>query len=249
MAFKSSKGDNPVTKAANLLALKRLQRTQSWQLVFVGLFTSLLAFFVLLITLVEIEGVRSDRDYQRFIHTFTQEVEVRRDQLGLDWLSVENTFAKGIRLSFDPDLFARHALFEPARAKINPFFLPHLNRLSHLLETLSLPQVPQRYQKWVRSQHQADETFQVSVRVEGHTDANPLAPTAMYASNVELSSVRAWAIMDYLRMQTQLPGRQFVIAGYGAQEPLVQQATADINRRVELYLQPEALPKMPEARQ
>ncbi|WP_019895469.1 OmpA/MotB family protein [Hydrogenovibrio halophilus] len=233
---------NSVDKASKKLLLNRLKRTESWQLVFVGLFTSLLAFFVLLISLVEIEGVRPERDYQRLIHTLTEEVLHSKESLGLSWLHVENTFSKGIKLTMSPSLFENKSLFEPARGKINPRFLPYLNRISDLLVELDLPGVPDRYRKWVSSQHRSDERFQISVRVEGHTDAHPLAPTAMYRDNIALSSVRAWAIMNYVRIRSRLPESQFVIAGYGAQEPVVNDPYSPVNRRVEIYLQPENVP-------
>ena len=75
------------------------------------------------------------------------------------------------------------------------------------------------------------------LRVDGHTDANPIA-TPQFPSNWYLSSARAIAVVDYLVAQG-VPARNLVAAGFGEHHPLVAGRTAadnTRNRRIEFKL-------------
>jgi chemotaxis protein MotB len=74
--------------------------------------------------------------------------------------------------------------------------------------------------------------------VEGHTDDVPIA-TSKYASNWELSTARASAVVRWL-IGRHVPARRFSAAGYAALHPLASNGTAAgraRNRRVEVVLQ------------
>jgi chemotaxis protein MotB len=74
--------------------------------------------------------------------------------------------------------------------------------------------------------------------VEGHTDDVPIA-TSQFASNWELSTARASAVVRWL-IDRSLPSRRFSAAGYADLRPLASNATATgraRNRRVEVVLQ------------
>jgi len=74
--------------------------------------------------------------------------------------------------------------------------------------------------------------------IEGHTDDVPIA-TSQYASNWELSTARASAVVRWL-IGRHLPARRFSAAGYAALHPLGSNGTAAgraRNRRVEVVLQ------------
>jgi len=74
--------------------------------------------------------------------------------------------------------------------------------------------------------------------VEGHTDDVPIA-TSKYASNWELSTARASAVVRWL-IGRRLPARRFSAAGYADLHPLSSNGTAAgraRNRRVEVVLQ------------
>ncbi|MBS1869749.1 MAG: OmpA family protein [Actinobacteria bacterium] len=74
--------------------------------------------------------------------------------------------------------------------------------------------------------------------VEGHTDDVPIA-TSQYASNWELSTARASAVVRWL-IARHLPARRFSAAGYADLHPLASNGTAAgraRNRRVEVVLQ------------
>ena len=74
--------------------------------------------------------------------------------------------------------------------------------------------------------------------VEGHTDDVPIA-TSKYASNWELSTARASAVVRWL-IDRRLPARRFSAAGYADLHPLASNGSAAgraRNRRVEVVLQ------------
>ncbi|PLA73862.1 cell envelope biogenesis protein OmpA [Hydrogenovibrio sp. SC-1] len=225
-------------------ALRQLRRNKSWQLVFVALFTALLAFFVLIVAMIEVETNAKKRDYQRLVNSLYQEINFEKERMGLSWLHTENTLTKGIRLTIASEVFEETPLFMSARARVNPRYMPYVNRLVELLNRMQLETVRQRYPNWVATLREPGDDFVVTVRVEGHTDANPMTGAGMYRSNYELSALRAYAIMELLRIYTQLPSRQFAIAGYGPFYPLnPQDPFAAENRRVEIYIVPQVIPE------
>jgi len=75
------------------------------------------------------------------------------------------------------------------------------------------------------------------LRVDGHTDARPIA-TYQFASNWELSSARAIAVVKYLASQGVPPNR-LVAAGFAENRPLDTSGSDEAyrrNRRIELKL-------------
>lgn len=76
------------------------------------------------------------------------------------------------------------------------------------------------------------------IRVEGHTDNIPLA-TERYASNWELSSARATAVLRYLTEALDVdPARTFA-AGYGEFRPVASNLTPEgraLNRRADIVI-------------
>jgi chemotaxis protein MotB len=79
-----------------------------------------------------------------------------------------------------------------------------------------------------------------AIRVEGHTDNVPTGSNTAFASNWELSSARALAVVRFLQDggvdPTRLSG-----AGFGEYQPVGANDTADgrsLNRRIEIVLSP-----------
>ncbi len=72
------------------------------------------------------------------------------------------------------------------------------------------------------------------LRVDGHTDIRPIART--YASNWELSSARAIAVVKFL-IEQGIPAERLVAAGFGEWQPLDQGTGEEAlarNRRIEI---------------
>jgi len=71
------------------------------------------------------------------------------------------------------------------------------------------------------------------LQVDGHTDDKPIK-SALYASNWELSTARAIAVVRFLHSQG-IPNDRLVAAGYAEFQPL-SATDAARNRRIELKL-------------
>ena len=79
------------------------------------------------------------------------------------------------------------------------------------------------------------------VRIEGHTDDIPIS-TKHFASNWELSAVRATTVLRYL-VERGISPRRLTATGYGELVPLVPNTTEhnrSCNRRVEFVLEKKA---------
>ena len=94
----------------------------------------------------------------------------------------------------------------------------------------------------------ADElvTAKQNIRVEGHTDDEPVR-TTRFRSNWDLSASRAATVVSYLEQAHGIPATRLMAAGLGAQSPLVSNDTQEhreMNRRIELVLEiPPADPR------
>jgi chemotaxis protein MotB len=76
------------------------------------------------------------------------------------------------------------------------------------------------------------------VRIEGHTDATPIA-TGQFPSNWELSSARASTVLRHFIERFAFPPARLSAAGYADTQPVADNATPEgraANRRVEIVL-------------
>jgi len=122
----------------------------------------------------------------------------------------------------DRFVFASDVLFDSGSAELKPEAGAQLDKLAAALTQLE-GQIPPDI-GWV-------------MRVDGHTDINPIA-TPEFPSNWELSSARAISVVRYLMAQG-VPANRLVAAGFGEFQP-VDAADSDEalrkNRRIELKL-------------
>jgi len=235
---KNKKNNLPGLVDTNSNELQQVKRNRLWLLTYISLFTSLLAFFILMITLVELEGSTPKRNYQKLVGKIYNEVNYQATLQGLDWLQVENTLTKGVRLSIPPNLVANASLFSSASAQINPRYLPYLQSIVDVLTALNFQDFNTRHAKLINGIESAGYKVDFMIRIEGHTDSLALAPTARFRDNVELSTFRAYAMMEWLRIHTGLARKHFAISGYGSFHPLTANPEQAENRRIEIYLVP-----------
>ena len=81
------------------------------------------------------------------------------------------------------------------------------------------------------------KVFPIDMRVEGHTDANPIR-TSRYRSNWELSTARATSVLQVLA-GAAFPPAHLSASGYGEFHPIASNATDDgrhQNRRVDIVV-------------
>jgi len=88
------------------------------------------------------------------------------------------------------------------------------------------------------------------IRIEGHTDNVPISSRLRekFASNWELSAVRAASVLHFLQEQVGLPGESLAAVGHGEFRPVADNATPEgraLNRRIRILLKPQDLPTAP----
>jgi chemotaxis protein MotB len=79
-----------------------------------------------------------------------------------------------------------------------------------------------------------------TIRIEGHTDSDPIKRTrSLYASNWELSAMRAANVLHFLVGTCGLDSKRLHIAGFGEYSPIASNNTKEgkkQNRRVEIVV-------------
>jgi chemotaxis protein MotB len=127
-----------------------------------------------------------------------------------------------IQIVGDRFVFQSEVLFDPGSAVLGPRGRDEIKALANTLKELT-PKIPADL-KWI-------------LRVDGHTDQLPIH-NAQFASNWELSTARAIAVVKYLIAQGITP-EHLTAAGFGEFQPLApgtDDASRKRNRRIELKL-------------
>jgi chemotaxis protein MotB len=185
--------------------------------------------------LVTLEQNSEKRHFQKVqIQLFKQTLAIKK-QLKLDWLQVENTVSKGIRLTLQTQDNGDE-LFPLGSDKLAPAWQNRLIELSVLLDQLQLASFTQRHDQQIQAMTRATKQLQLQLLVEGHTDAQPMK-SARFPSNWELSTARAMTIQELLEQKLQLPAKTFAIAGLGSFRPKNDVMNYADNRRIEIYIQ------------
>jgi chemotaxis protein MotB len=127
-----------------------------------------------------------------------------------------------IRIVGDRFVLQSEVLFERGQAMLRPEATGEIDRISTAILDLARqipPDIP-----WV-------------LRVDGHTDARPIA-SPQFPSNWALAASRAIAVVQYLA-QKGVPPQNLLAAGFGEFQPLDLGQTEEAyarNRRIELKL-------------
>lgn len=133
---------------------------------------------------------------------------------GLDNDVLVTLETRGLTLRFQDSV-----LFDSGSAELKPGSKELLNYLS---EFLMEPEFESKF-----------------VRVEGHTDTDPLRPNSRYETNWELSVARASNVVRYLIEEINLEPRRFSASGYGEYHPVADNETVENkakNRRVDIVI-------------
>ncbi|MGH8091768.1 MAG: peptidoglycan -binding protein [Rudaea sp.] len=127
-----------------------------------------------------------------------------------------------IRVVGDRFVVPTDVLFDSGSADLNPTAQAQLAKLAQTLNAVAA-EIPSNID-WI-------------VRIDGHTDKRPIH-TAQFASNWELSTARAVAIVKYLVVQG-IPANRLSANGFGQFQPLDPADTPAAyakNRRIEIQL-------------
>ena len=138
-------------------------------------------------------------------------------------------------------------LFKSLSADLNPEADPILVQIGGLIRTSTLMNIykQKRWAPLLRRISDANDTLNIEIRAEGHTDDKKIPMNSNFRNNWELSSARALNLVQRLSELAEMEQHFFSALGYGEFRPKViinniknrselEEARAQ-NRRVEIY--------------
>ncbi|MCK5521194.1 MAG: OmpA family protein [Candidatus Marinimicrobia bacterium] len=206
----------------------------NWMITYGSLLTGVLAFFLLLVGKSTSEAESIFKFSDNLTAHIGKQIDKMKQENGYDWLYVENTGNKGIKLLI-PSEIQGEPIFYTASADINSGFLPILNSISEMLNKTDLSQIDDLYSYQIEKLKNIQRTIDLNIRIEGHTDQRPIR-TAVFRDNWDLSTARAYSVMQYFQNYLHLDDEEFSLAGYASFHPLHTLENYDENRRVEIYI-------------
>jgi chemotaxis protein MotB len=130
----------------------------------------------------------------------------------------------GVRIVGDRFVFSSEVLFAQGSATLATNGRAQIARVAQILADVS-KDIPAEID-WV-------------IRVDGHTDREPLSGAGEYKDNWELSQARALSVVRYMTDALGFPGGRLAAAGFGEFHPIADGDTPAAyaqNRRIELKL-------------
>ncbi|WP_347266190.1 peptidoglycan -binding protein [Paracoccus sp. (in: a-proteobacteria)] len=131
---------------------------------------------------------------------------------------------QGVRVVGDRFALSSEVLFGPGDATLSPEGRAELANVAGMLEQVATEIPPEI--DWI-------------IRVDGHTDSQPLSGQGRYRDNWELSQARALAVVRYMVEDLGFPASRLVPAGFADTRPVALGDTPGAraqNRRIELKL-------------
>ncbi|MDR1365428.1 MAG: peptidoglycan-binding protein, partial [Holosporales bacterium] len=129
----------------------------------------------------------------------------------------------GIKVVGDRFVFQAELFFESASDELSENGMEQVSGLADIIKEIGA-KIPDSI-KWL-------------LRVDGHTDSRPIAGGGKFASNWELSSARAIAVVKFL-IKRGINPKRLVAAGFGEHQPIAPGKTDEDyakNRRIEFKL-------------
>jgi len=223
-----------MTSKKKLLSISPFRRNVSpiWLTVYSDLVTNLTLFFLLVYAFTRL-GVEQRNEITFWLsRTFTKTgtAEVRAKEIikdlqhqqtkeKIEELTQTEQFSKYAQLEMNEKLIKitlkAPVLFDSGSAELKSQANEILDEITPLLKLLTQ-----------------------NIIVEGHTDNIPIAG-GKYSSNWELSSARAFSVVDYFVRKKGIKPERFVIAGYGEFRPIAPNDTEENrakNRRIEISI-------------
>ena len=130
----------------------------------------------------------------------------------------------GVRIEGDRFVFSSEVLFPPGSAILSPDGRGEIAKVATILRNIAADIPPEI--DWV-------------IRVDGHTDNQPLSGLGQFADNWELSQARALSVVKYMIDFLGIPPERLAANGFGQYQPVAlgdSEAARAQNRRIELKL-------------
>jgi chemotaxis protein MotB len=213
-------------------------KTTAWALTFADLTTLLLTFFVLLLVILNDAEAHVDR----LVNIILDETEKELAPLQQNNLVDIERVTKGIKITLTGS-----KLFKSLSADLNPDADPILVQIGGLIRTSTLMNIYKqpRWDPLLELIRKSNDTLNIEIRAEGHTDDKPIPMNSKFRNNWELSSARSLNLVQRLSELAQMEQHYFSALGYGEFRPKrqidniknrveLEEARAE-NRRVEIY--------------
>ena len=213
-------------------------KTTAWALTFADLTTLLLTFFVLLLVILNDAEAHVDR----LVNIILDETEKELAPLQQNNLVDIERVTKGIKITLTGS-----KLFKSLSADLNPDADPILVQIGGLIRTSTLMNIYKqpRWDPLLEMIKKSNDTLNIEIRAEGHTDDKPIPMNSKFRNNWELSSARSLNLVQRLSELAQMEQHYFSALGYGEFRPkreignIKDRAELEVaraeNRRVEIY--------------
>lgn len=183
---------------------------EGWLLSYADLITNLLIFFAMMLAAADINQTKMQQITERLsgkeqpasLSSIQKEIDRRIEEEGLQDQVRTDLTDQGLKLSLNSGL-----VFDSGSAQIRA-------EQEQVLDRMLLTLVPY--------------AGKYSFAVEGHTDSNPIAPGALYASNWELSADRANAVRSRLEA-VGVDRTRIRVEGYADTVPLPEAELAGLS--------------------
>jgi len=216
------------------MSVREKTSRSGWILSFGDIMTLLLTFFIMMIAMQSGEISRIHKWTNDRLDEAEAEIEkIIRDN-DLKSFSVHR-HSKGVQITI-----SGRSLYNLGEAEPLPGLQEQLVEISRDMLNLKILNLEQsEYRRAIRELKENNLSWNVEIRVEGHTDNIPLGPNIRYRDNWELSAARAQNVMRILQEYTRIPEKNFAVAGFGEFKPIADNSTEygrNQNRRVEIYI-------------
>lgn len=131
---------------------------------------------------------------------------------------------EGVQVVGDRFVFSSEVLFPAGEARLSPEGEAQISRVAGMLSQIA-GEIPPEID-WI-------------IRVDGHTDSQPLSGQGRYRDNWELSQARALAVVRYMVDELGFPASRLAPAGFADTRPVAPGDSPEAlaqNRRIELKL-------------
>jgi len=219
--------------------------TQGWMTTYSDMVTLLLCFFVLLFSFSEIDaqkfrdimssfqggsGVLEGGQTMDIPEESEKDSSVEIDEEELEMLkAIIEEYADSIGMKDEITLtieerglvirFMDSVFFDSGKAQIKPESKDILHYMAEILNR--------------------EEFKEKHIKVEGHTDTDPIVYSVIYPTNWELSSTRATNVLRYLIEKEKIDGDRISSSGYSYNKPVAPNDTEENkakNRRVDMVI-------------
>ncbi len=228
------------------MALRRKKKSNgnggspSWMVTYSDMVTLLLTFFVLMLSMADINKIKFTRAMGSLRGALgvldSQDYE---DVLPLELMAQQNNLDESLQRVY------RHIKNRLENLEVNKDIKLVTNRGAvvlrlndSLLFRSGETAVKESAYPLLREIADLVRPLQLDLRVEGHTDNVPVSRAGI--SNWDISIQRAVSVVKYFASRDLLPQDRLSAAGYGAQRPLMPNDIDEhraMNRRVDFYLE------------